>query len=107
MAVQVTLSYVITPVGPISPADLLTKVAAVPLPISTYTTLLGVTQISDVTAMDVNDVRRTIVLDISGAAFQAAFPVASGQAAPFVGLFTQVLAGALNMFVTADPPALA
>lgn len=46
---------------------------------------------------------RTIVFDITGAAFQANFPVGTDQAAPFQGLYTQVLAGALNTKIMADP----
>jgi len=107
MSTSATLVYTIELVPPLSLAQLLTAVEAVELD-ETDMAQLGATLTSDSSAIVGQTVERTIVFNISSAAFNENFPSADNQqASPFVNLYTTALGGALGMVVVASPPAIA
>ena len=107
MSTSATLVYTIELVPPLSLAQLLTAVEAVELD-ETDMAQFGATLTSDSSAIVGQTVERTIVFNISSAAFNENFPSADNQqASPFVNLYTTALGGALGMVVVASPPAIA
>jgi len=105
MASTATLVYTVTPTPPVSLSRLQTALAAVALSTSDMTNF-GATLSSDTTSNDGTNAIRTIVYNISSAAFAANFP-AGQEASPFNDLFTTELAGALGMVVVASVPVIA
>jgi len=107
MSTTATLVYTATKQGPITQAQLETAMAAVALD-ETMPTLFGATLTSDVTnPLSTNQATRTIVFNISSAAFQANFPTGTDQAAIFHALYTSALSGGLRSIVVETPVVIA
>jgi hypothetical protein len=103
MVTTVTLIYTVNVQTPISQANLLTAIAAVPLnkqPLLQY----GATPGSDTSAaVGTTQVARTVDFNLS-AQFTAMFPTGTDQASAFRNFFTPAIAAALNSQVVASEP---
>jgi hypothetical protein len=107
MSLTATLAYEAVAVGPTVPANLEAAMIAVDLTFSAIEQATGCTFLSDTTTLVGATATRTIVFDINTAQFIAEFPAGTDQAAPFYGLYTQALSGALNCPITEIPPVIA
>jgi hypothetical protein len=87
----------------VTPATLETVMAGVVLGTDQIEQMTGAVLFSDITTLTGSTANRTVVFDITGAAFQANFPVGTDQAAPFRGLYTQVLSAAIKTKIIEDP----
>ena len=101
MSNTATLVYTATITGPTTQTNLNTAMAAVALGLAAIAQLTGCALTSDTTANSgATQVTRTIVYDLTPAAFQANFPVSSDQSAPFRGLYKETLQTRLQCLVT-------
>jgi hypothetical protein len=85
-----TISYAVTPTGPVSQQQLMTALEAISLD-PTVPNTMGATLTSDTTAIVGAAVVRTLVWDISSSEFQTNFPVGTDQGAIFRDLYTQTI----------------
>lgn len=106
MTTSATISYAVTPSGPVSQAQLETALEAVSLD-PTVPNTLGATLTSDTTAIVGAAVVRTLVWNISSAEYQSNFPVGTDQGAPFRDLYTQTIGFFLKTKVTAGTVVIA
>jgi len=101
-----TLRYHATATGPVTPTQLEAAMAAVDLMLDQIETVTGCTFQSDVTTLAGQVATRTVVFNVNTPDFIVNFP-AGTEAGPFYNLYTHVLSGRLNTFITADNPVIA
>jgi hypothetical protein len=107
MSNSCTIAYSATAVGPTTVTALETAMGLVALDEGAIETITGCTLTSDSTTSAGQVVTRTIVFNLTPAAFQANFPPPADQSAPFWNLYTGALAAALFCPVVAANPVLA
>jgi hypothetical protein len=106
MFVSVTCVYKINASGQLTPAQLVTPMSAISVPIPVeFLELTGATVTSDNTVVGATSTTRTVVFNITAAQFQSQFP--DDPLGPFWGLLTLPIAEYVNASVLEALPVAA